>query len=90
MTAYFAGPADGPTVTCALTAVGASAETLPGLIEKSLNVHDRTDEAIGDDDRVRASWRAGAAEAGDMFEMWAHRNPPRRASIHIVYRSHKR
>jgi hypothetical protein len=90
LTAYFDGPADGPSVTCALTAVGVSAEALPGLIEKSLNAHDRTEKAAGDNNRLRASWRASAAGNGDPLEMSAGRDSPRRASIQIIYRGRKR
>ena len=90
LTAYFDGPADGPTVTCALTAVGVSADALPGLIETSLNARDRTEKAAVDDNRRLASWRVGAAGDGDTLEMSARRESPRRASIQIVYRSRKR
>jgi hypothetical protein len=90
LTAYFEGPIDGPTVICALTAVGVSAEALPGLIEKSLNAHDRSEKPPADDIRVRASWRAGTAGDGGTLEMSARRDSPRRASIQIVYRGRKR
>jgi hypothetical protein len=89
LTAYFAGPSDGPTVTCALSAVGVSADALPGLIETSLKARNRTEEPAADG-RLRVNWRVGEAEGGDALEMWARRDSPRRASIHIVYRGGKR
>ncbi len=85
MDAYFFGPADGPTVSCGLVAVGVSAEALPGLIETSLNAHDRTDKASTDDNLREASWRVGVAGGGDSIEMLARRDS-RRASIVIKYR----
>lgn len=90
LTAYFAGPAEGPTVSCALTAVGVSAEALPSLIETSLDVHDRTEMAATDRNRLQASWRFGAAGSDDTLDMSAWREAPRRASIHIAYRGRKR
>jgi hypothetical protein len=89
LTAYFDGPAGGPTVTCTLTATGVSTEALPGLIEKSLNARDRTEKPAADNNRLLTSWRVGAAGDGDMLEMSARRDPPRRASIRFVYRGGK-
>jgi len=89
LTAYFDGPADGPTVTCTVTAVSVSAEALAGLIEKSLDAHDRTEKAP-DDNRRMASWRLGAAEGGGTLDMLARRDPPQRAAITIEYRGRKR
>jgi hypothetical protein len=90
LTAYFAGPADAPTVICTLSAVGVSAEALPDLIEKSLKPGDRTDKASADDNRRQANWRLGAAGEGDALDMSAWRTPPRRAAINIEYRAGKR
>jgi hypothetical protein len=90
ISAYFSGPANGPTVSCAVSAVNVSAEALPGVIEKSLKVRDRTDEPAADDDRRRAKWHLGAAADADTLEMWTRRNPPRLASINIEYRGGKR
>ncbi len=86
LTAYFAGPADGPTVICTVSAVGVSAEVLPDLIEKSLRARDRTDKASTNDNQRQASWRLGAAGEGGALEMSAWRAPPRRAAINIEYR----
>jgi hypothetical protein len=89
LTAYFAGPSDGPTVICTLTAVGVSAEALPDLIEKSLKPRDRTDKPAADDIRRQASWRLGAGD-GDALDMSARRDPPQRASINLEYLGRKR
>jgi len=89
LASYFEGPPDGPTVSCDLTTVGVSAEALPGLIETSLNAHDRTEQAAADNKRRQASWRVGAAGGGDTLEMSAWRESPRRASIHIGYGGRK-
>ncbi|MEH2513028.1 hypothetical protein V1291_004382 [Nitrobacteraceae bacterium AZCC 1564] len=89
LTAYFAGPVDAPTVSCGLNTIGVSAEALPGLIETSLNAHDRTEKTPADNKRLRASWRVGAAEGGDTLEVSAWRDSPRRASISFMYRSRK-
>ncbi len=89
MTAYFEGPADGPTVTCTLNAVGVSADALPGLIEKSLNAQGRT-EKTADSNRLQLNWRVGAAESGDTLEASVRRDPPRRGSIQLTYRGGKR
>lgn len=90
ISAYFSGPAVGPTVSCAVSAFNVSAEALPGLIERSLKVRDRTDEPATDDDRRRAKWRLGSAADADTLEMWTRRSPPRLASINIEYRGGKR
>jgi hypothetical protein len=90
ISAYFSGPANGPTVSCAVSAFNVSAEALPGLIEKSLKVRDRADEPAADDDRRRAKWRLGAAADADTLEMWTRQSPPRLASINIQYRGGKR
>lgn len=89
LTAYFDGPAGGPTVICSVTATGVSADSLPGLIEKSLNARDRIEKAP-DNDRRMANWRMGAPGDDEKLEMSARRNSPRRASITIEYRGHKR
>jgi hypothetical protein len=90
ISAYFSGPANGPTVSCAVSAFNVSAEALPALIERSLKVRDRTDEPAPDDNRIRAKWRLGAAADADTLEMWTRRNPPRLASLNIAYRGGKR
>lgn len=90
LSAYFGGSADEPDVSCGLSAVGVSAEALPGLIEKSVDAHDRTEKAENDGNRLVASWRTSAAESGDTLEMWAWRTSPRRASINITYRGRKK
>lgn len=87
MTAYFAGPDDGPSVTCTVTATGVSADALPGLIETSLKARERTAKPSNDDNHRLASWRAGS---GDIIDMSAWRTPPRRASISITYVATKR
>ena len=89
LTAYFDGPPDGLSVTCALTAVDVSADALAGLIEGSLDAHDRTEEADADHRRRQASWRVGATGGGDTLHMSAWRDSPRRASIRMVYNSRK-
>ena len=88
LTAYFTGPADGPTVNCALTATGVSPDALPALVEKTLKVQDRTGKAAPDDKRLVVSWRLGAAD-GNKVEIWAHQDLPRRASIQVEYRGRK-
>jgi hypothetical protein len=90
LTAYFEGPADGPTVSCSLTTVGVSAEALPDLIEKSLRAHDRTEKTSADNKRLLANWRVGATEHGGTLEVSAWRDSPRRASIAFMYRGRKR
>jgi hypothetical protein len=90
LTSYFEGPADGPTVTCTVSAVGVSAEALPTLIESSLKARDRTEKPGTGDDRRLASWRASAAGDDDTLDMSARRDSPQRASIQITYRGHKR
>jgi hypothetical protein len=87
MTAYFAGPIDGPTVVCTLNTVGVSADALPALIEKSLNARDRTARSTGNDNRLAANWRVGD---GETLEMSVWRTPPQRASISMTYRGQKR
>lgn len=89
LTAYFTGPADGPTVSCALTATGVSPDALPSLIETALKVHDRSAKAAPDDNRRVVSWRLGDTGEGDAVEMWARPDLPRRASIQIEYRGRK-
>ncbi|TQF26078.1 hypothetical protein UNPF46_35490 [Bradyrhizobium sp. UNPF46] len=86
MTAYFAGPDDGPSVSCTVSAVGVSADALPGLIETSLKARERTDKPSNDDNHRLASWRVGA----DTLDMSVWRTPPLRASISINYVAHKR
>jgi hypothetical protein len=86
LTAYFEGPADGPTVTCAVSGTGVLAEALPDLIEKSLSAQHRAEKAAADDRRL-VSWRLGPMDGGDTLEMSAHREPPRRGSIQLTYRS---
>lgn len=88
--AYFNGPADGPTVSCGLSAADVSAEALPALIEKSLNARDRTEKTPVDNKRLEASWRVGAAEDSNGLEVSAWRVSPRRAGINIEYRGRKR
>jgi len=90
LTAYFTGPADGPTVDCALTATGVSADALPALVEKTLKVRDRTGTATPDDNRLVVSWRLGGTADADKVEIWARQDLPRRASIQTVYRGSKR
>ncbi|MBW7972649.1 hypothetical protein [Bradyrhizobium sp. BR 10289] len=87
MTAYFAGPDDGPSVTCTVSAVGVSADALPGLIETSLKAGERTDKPSKDDNLRLASWRTGA---GDTLDMSVWRTSPQRASITINYYADKR
>ncbi|PDT90484.1 hypothetical protein CO669_09895 [Bradyrhizobium sp. Y36] len=86
MSAYFTGPDDGVSVSCTVSAVGVSADALPGLIETSLKARERTDKPSSDDNLLRASWRVGADTLG--MSVW--RTPPRRASITISYIAHKR
>jgi len=86
ISAYFSGPANAPTVSCGVSAFNVSAEALPGLIEKSLKVRDRSDAPAAEDDRRQAKWRLGAAADADTLEMSTRRNPPRLASIHVAYR----
>jgi hypothetical protein len=88
--AYFEGRADGPTVACGLTTFGVSAQALPGLIEKALNVRDRTGEAAADASLLRAGWRIGAASDGDTLEMTVRRDQARLGAIDIKYRGRKR
>ena len=88
MTAYFEGPDDGPSVTCTVSAVGVSADALPGLIETSLNARARTDSPSNGDDHRRASWQVGAGN-GDTLDMSVWRTPPHRASISNSYRALK-
>ncbi len=85
--AYFSS-ADGPIVICSVSTVGVSAEALPGLIERSLNAHDRTEEPTADHNHLRVSWRAGAA-GGSALDMSASRVSPQRASISIKYQGGK-
>ena len=87
MTALFAGPDDGPSVTCSVSAVGVSADALPGLIETSLKARERTDNPSNDDNHRLAGWRIGA---GDALEMSVWRTSPHRASISINYYATKR
>jgi len=89
MTAYFAGPDDAPSVTCTVSAVGVSTETLPGLIETLLKARERADKPSNDDNHRLASWRVGAG-GGDALDMSAWRTPPHRASISINYYAFKR
>ncbi|QOG18007.1 hypothetical protein FOM02_12290 [Bradyrhizobium sp. SEMIA] len=89
MTAYFAGPDDGPSVTCTVSAVGVSADALPGLIETSLKARERTDKPSNDDNHRLASWRVGAG-SGDALDMSVWRTSPHRASISINYYATKR
>jgi hypothetical protein len=86
LTAYFEGPADGPTVTCAVSGTGVLAETLPHLIETSLSARQRAEKEPAGTRRL-VSWRLGAADGSDALEMSAHREPPRRGSIQLTYRS---
>ncbi|MBR0757643.1 hypothetical protein JQ604_36160 [Bradyrhizobium jicamae] len=88
--AYFTGPLDGPTVNCALNTVGVSPEALPGLVEKSLKVHQRTEKPADDNGRIVANWRFGATDDGDTLETWTRRDPPRSAAINLAYRGRKR
>jgi hypothetical protein len=90
LSAYFEGPADGPTVSCALNSVGVSADALPELIEKALSARDRAEKASSDNRRLQASWRVKASGDDDTLEMSAWREAPQRASIHIAYRGHRR
>ncbi|MGY8708678.1 hypothetical protein RAD16_23315 [Bradyrhizobium sp. 18BD] len=89
MTAYFEGPDDRPSVACTVSAVGASADALPGLIETSLKARERTDKPSNDDNHRLASWRVGT-DSGDTLEMSVWRTSPRRASISINYFATKR
>jgi len=89
MTAYFTGPDDGVSVSCTVSAVGVSADALPGLIETSLKARERTDKPSNDDNHRLASWRVGAG-SGDTLEMSVWRTPPQRASINLNYVAHKR
>jgi hypothetical protein len=89
LTAYFEGPADSPTVSCGISAVGVSAEALPALVEKSLNAHHRAEKTPADEKRLQASWRIGAKE-GDMLDVSAWRTSPQRASISFNYRGAKK
>ncbi len=88
LSAYFSS-ADGPIVICSVSTVNVSVEALPGLIEKSLNVHDRTEEPTADHNHLRVSWRAGAAGGSDTFDMSAWQVSPQRAEISIKYQSGK-
>lgn len=90
LTAYFDGPADGPTVTCSLSVTGVSAEVLPGLIETSLDARNRTEKPAVDDNRLLLSWSVGTAEDGDALEISARRDASRRASIALKYRGRQR
>jgi hypothetical protein len=89
MTAYFTGPDDGPSVTCSVSAVGASADALPGLIETSLKARERTDKPSNDDNHRLANWRVGTG-SGDTLEMSVWRTSPRRASISVNYFAYKK
>lgn len=89
MTVYFAGPDDGPSVTCTVSTVGVSADTLPGLIETSLKARERIDKPSNDDNHHRASWHVGAG-SGEALEMSVWRTSPHRASISINYFATKR
>lgn len=89
MSAYFAGPDDGPEVSCSVSAVGVSADALPSLVEKSLKARERTDKPSKDENLRLASWRFGTG-SGDTLDMSVWRTPPRRASISISYFAHKR
>ena len=89
MTAYFSGSDDAPSVTCTVSAIGVSTETLPGLIETLLKAHERADKPSNDDNHRLASWRVGAG-GGDALDMSAWRTPPHRASISINYYAFKR
>ncbi|OPY98542.1 hypothetical protein A5906_30950 [Bradyrhizobium sacchari] len=89
MTAYFAGPDDAPSVTCTVSAVGVSADALPGLIETSLKARERTNKPSSDDDHHLASWRVGSG-SGDTLDMSVWRTSPHRASITINYYATKR
>ncbi|MBR0831436.1 hypothetical protein JQ596_38620 [Bradyrhizobium manausense] len=89
MSAYFAGPDDGPSVTCTVTATGVSADALPGLIEKSLKARERADKPSNDENHRLASWRVGTG-SGDTLDMSVWRTSPRRASISIGYVGYKR
>ena len=90
LTSYFEGPADSPTVTCTVTAVGVSVDALPGLIEASLKARDRTERPGTGDNLRRASWRVSAAGGDDTLDMSARRDSPQRASIQLAYRARKR
>jgi len=90
MTAYFAGPVEGPTVICTLSTAGVSAEALPRPIETSLNARDRTETAGTDTNQRKASWHVGAAGDGDTLDLSAWRTSPQRASVTITYRGAKR
>lgn len=89
MTVYFVGPDDGPSVTCTVSAVGVSADALPGLIETSLKARERTDKPSNDDNHRLASWRVGSG-SGDTLEMSVWRTSPHRASISSNYYAYKR
>lgn len=89
MTAYFTGPDDGVSVSCTVSAVGVSADAVPGLIETSLKAHERTDKPSNDDNHRLASWRVGAG-SGDTLDMSVWRTPPHRASITLNYVAHRR
>ena len=90
LSAYFDGPADAPTVTCSLSTVGVSAEGLPDLVEKSLETRDRSETAATDGNLRRWNWHVGPAGSDDTLEMSVHPDPPRRASVQIVYHGHRR
>ncbi|WP_128924315.1 hypothetical protein [Bradyrhizobium guangxiense] len=89
MTAYFTGPDDGPSVSCTVSAVGVSADALPGLIETSLKARERTDKPSNDGNHRLAIWRVGSG-SGDTLEMSVWRTAPHRASININYDATKR
>ena len=90
MTAYFAGPIDGPTVICTLSTAGVSAEALPGLIERSTNARERTEATGTDANQRNAIWRIGATGDDETIDMSAWRTPPQRAAITMTYRGGKR
>ncbi len=89
LSAFFNGPINSPTVACGVRTTGVSPETLPGLVEISLNAHDRTNEATGDPDMARFTWHAGAAESGDTLEVSTRKAAPRRAAIDMTYTARK-
>ncbi|MEW6640969.1 MAG: hypothetical protein AB1586_10730 [Pseudomonadota bacterium] len=88
--AYFGESLDKLDVSCSLDTIGASADALPGLIEKSLDAHDRTEQAANDGKRLVASWHTGAAGSGDTIGLSAWRTSPQRSSINITYHSRKK
>ncbi|MFS8048748.1 hypothetical protein [Rhizobium sp. BR 314] len=89
LSAYFGNSVTEPDVSCSLNTIGVSADALPGLIEKSLDAHDRTEQLANDGNRFVASWRTGAAQGSDTIGISAWRTSPQRTSISITYHSRK-